>query len=856
MPLRHYFFRVRSPGRARQFRLPCSFGITHWYLQSVHILSSAQASRRTNGGAFYPLSVGPPHIPRGRGTHRRQQGHRGRHRGGRPRRAGGRGDPGAPGACGGRGHRQHEEDRRSGAGRRQGVSRPAAAHTRRIRRGRLLPAPAAARGRLESACRAFGVLPDRSRVLGGHRLYRHVARRTKQCPGRRGGPGSHTGRRRTRKRPHDRLAHRDEDRISHGRCRRHVHRGPRPAGCLLCGAGLCRRRAEGPGGLRSRRRSDRHVHACGRRHLHQGRRRRRRPGRQGRAGHSGGRPAQCRDHRRQRGRQRRRLRRHGGRPVRVLRRHPGGRTDPRQGRVRRLRARLPAAGARHRGDHRDDRHLRGRPAPRRPQRHVRDQPRLLHLRGDLPRAGRRRGLRLPAVDVLRPQRCHGRGDQGQGRRPADPRPGRGGHRHPARRRHPAADRLLHRDHPAPGPRHRQDVPDRSRHRRAVRHLGRPGVRRLHRAAHRARRVRRVPARRHLDHARAVRGGAGRHRPAHHGRRDRGHGHLRAGLRQRAGHRRDVRRRRGRGRAGAHQPGRGRQHHQGHHQGHRHRHRRARRVGAVRVVPRRDHHQCAGRRGQAHRAGRAAEPVPGHLAAQQPGRSDRGRRGRLPLLRPGHQRRVAFGGFRRVRGAAAVPREARDHGLHGEARVRQGRRHLHQGRPAGAGHARPARGDGADLRRVHARRRLARLLPGRRDRRGHADGGVPRQLRRRLGQRQEAGGGRPPRRQGQRGPRGHGDRRHGRRPLQGHRGPGHQPAAEGHEPGLAAHRARGDQVLLRQRQEPRRADRDRDPRAAGDHRVRVRLQAARHRRRRRRERRAGRQLGGRGGGFVGFRAKPR
>ena len=39
---------------------------------------------------------------------------------------------------------------------------------------------------------------------------------------------------------------------------------------------------------------------------------------------------------------------------------------------------------------------------------------------------------------------------------------------------------------------------------------------------------------------AVRGGAGRLRPAHHRRRDRGHGHLRSGLRQRPGRRGDVR----------------------------------------------------------------------------------------------------------------------------------------------------------------------------------------------------------------------------------------------------------------------------------------------------------------------------
>ena len=54
------------------------------------------------------------------------------------------------------------------------------------------------------------------------------------------------------------------------------------------------------------------------------------------------------------------------------------------------------------------------------------------------------------------------------------------------------------------------------------------------------------------------------------------GHLRPGLRQRPGHRRDVRRRRRRRRAGPHRARRGRQHDQGHHQGHRDRDRRARR----------------------------------------------------------------------------------------------------------------------------------------------------------------------------------------------------------------------------------------------------------------------------------------
>jgi len=58
-----------------------------------------------------------------------------------------------------------------------------------------------------------------------------------------------------------------------------------------------------------------HLRASWRRHIHQGRRRRRRPGGQGRSRHPRGRPAQPGGDRGQRRRQRRRLRRHGGRPV-------------------------------------------------------------------------------------------------------------------------------------------------------------------------------------------------------------------------------------------------------------------------------------------------------------------------------------------------------------------------------------------------------------------------------------------------------------------------------------------------------------------------------------------------------------
>ena len=123
-------------------------------------------------------------------------------------------------------------------------------------------------------------------------------------------------------------------------------------------------RAERPGGLRLRRGPAGAVHACRRRHLHQGRRRRRRPGRQGRAGHPRGRPAERRDDRRQRGRQRGRLRGHGGGPVRVLRGHAGRLADPGQGGVRRQGPGLPADHPGHRGPHRDHRHLLGLAAAR------------------------------------------------------------------------------------------------------------------------------------------------------------------------------------------------------------------------------------------------------------------------------------------------------------------------------------------------------------------------------------------------------------------------------------------------------------------------------------------------------------
>ena len=164
--------------------------------------------------------------------------------------------------------------------------------------------------------------------------------------------------------------------------------------------------------------------------------------------------------------------------------------------------------------------------------------------------------------------------------PALDRDRRGRHRHRARRDHPGADRLLHRDRPPAGEGHRQGVRDRRGDGHPGRHQRRLRVGRLLRAGHRRRRLRRVP-RRWPD--RPVRGGAGRLRPADHGRRDRGHGHLRPDLRQRAGHRRDVRRHRQGRRPDPHRPRRRRQHHQGDHQGHRDRDRRTGRDRAVRLV---------------------------------------------------------------------------------------------------------------------------------------------------------------------------------------------------------------------------------------------------------------------------------
>jgi hypothetical protein len=133
------------------------------------------------------------------------------------------------------------------------------------------------------------------------------------------------------------------------------------------------------------------------------------------------------------------------------------------------------------------------------------------------------------------------------------------------------------------------------------------------------------------------------------------------------------------------------------------------------------------------------------------------------------------------GAAAVPRDPRDHGRHGASGVRPRDRHRH--RLGDQEHA----AAGPDPDRLPDRgggdQREAARRPADRDDR---DGPLPRDRddlgRRCLGQREEADRGRRLRRQGLGGPRRRGHRRHRRRPVQGHRGTGDQPDDQDHEPG--------------------------------------------------------------------------
>ena len=121
-----------------------------------------------------------------------------------------------------------------------------------------------------------------------------------------------------------------------------------------------------------------------------------------------------------------------------------------------------------------------------------DQPVVLPLRGHRRGRQRRAVLPLPAGQVRRLRR---RTFARARRRPAAHRLDRGRHRHRDGRRHPGADRLLHRHRVPPGQGRRQDLAHRRRDRDPVRPLGRLRVGGLHHAGHRRGRLRRLPARR-------------------------------------------------------------------------------------------------------------------------------------------------------------------------------------------------------------------------------------------------------------------------------------------------------------------------------------------------------------------------
>ena len=111
--------------------------------------------------------------------------------------------------------------------------------------------------------------------------------------------------------------------------------------------------------------------------------------------------------------------------------------------------------------------------------------------------------------------------------------------------------------------------------------------------------------------------------------------------------------------------------------------------------------------------------------------------------------------------------------------------------ARARHPGAARDSHPGDRRLRDQLLRTRGLSGGCDPHRSADGQLPLQLGRRVGQRQEVHRGRPRRRQGLRSPQGRGDRRHHRRPVQGHRRSRAQPVDQGHEPGVPPHPSGGD-----------------------------------------------------------------
>ena len=358
-------------------------------------------------------------------------------------------DPADGPGRGGR-HRPDARDRRRRAGRRDGVSQSPVHDHRRRRHRRLRPAldlPGLPR-RLR--------LPDRRAALGCRRLHRHE----------RVGPGqrAHRGGRQARTGAGAR------GRVSRRRGHRHAGGGTRAARrldllrhSLLV---LCRRPGLGPGGPRRprgaaraqlRRLADLDLRPPGRRHLHQGRRRRRRSGRQDRGRHPRGRSAQSGGDRGQCRRQCRRLRRHGGRSVRDLRRHRGrdhaARRDLLHGRGADRADAVSADRRRHLPARLGDRHLHGQARPE--QQHHGGA-----VQG-LPRGGHRLGGGAAAGHPAVPGRQHGlRGRWCQLHRLGRIRLHAG---RPAGHRLPDVDhRLLHRHDAPAGAEDRRSLQDRPR----------------------------------------------------------------------------------------------------------------------------------------------------------------------------------------------------------------------------------------------------------------------------------------------------------------------------------------------------------------------------------------------------------
>ncbi len=301
-------------------------------------------------------------------------------------------------------------DRPRRAGGRSRVPAPPVHHHRRGRgrpvpRDRVLP-----RARLGDGDR----LRDRGGALGSRGLHRHERGRSFERAHSRGCEAG----------PPSRLRGCLQGRLR----RRSARRRPRPPGRrrLLRDPHRVLRQEPGDRDRRPdracvRRLADLRLRAPRRRHLHQGRRRRRRPRRQDRGRHPGGRPAQPGRDRRQRRRQRRRLRRHGGRPVRDVRGHRRRRDAAGDGVPAREPAALPARARRRLDPRLRDRDLLRPDRQERldHQRALQERPRRdgalgdrLHPRHDGVRRGPlqlRRALRLCARrpgDHLRARRDH------------------------------------------------------------------------------------------------------------------------------------------------------------------------------------------------------------------------------------------------------------------------------------------------------------------------------------------------------------------------------------------------------------------------------------------------------------------